>query len=110
MTRSPLMLIVGCLAMATPAHGIEINRPALGASSHLTCGQFLALPKEVRDGAEAWAYGYISAWQEVLAALGGMAAAWPLVARAQQPAMPVIAGYLRKACKSGISQVSWCRP
>jgi hypothetical protein len=71
MTRSPLILIVGCLAMATPAHGTEINgrQVALGASSHLTCGQFLALPKEDRDGAESWAYGYISAWQEALLAM-----------------------------------------
>src|SRR5262245_24288642 len=42
--------------------------------------------------------------RELLAALGGTVAAWPLAARAQQPAMPVV-GFLRSTPATGFAYI-----
>jgi putative ABC transport system substrate-binding protein len=43
--------------------------------------------------------------RELLVALGGAAAAWPLAARAQQPAMPVV-GFLSSGTPEGLAHLT----
>jgi hypothetical protein len=66
--------------------GVEPADVHLGASSRLTCQQFIALENSVREGTMSWAYGYTSAWQEIKALVAEHAGEDPIAVIAVKPA------------------------